>query len=222
MRKVTVRKALLFLFILLFVALFVAGVSAMPAREAEGLEYSQSEFAITSYQSLEALLAYKNQSFSGKTIRLYRDFDLGLLSSSVITFTSFAGTFDGNGHVLYGCKGNLFEEITATGRVCNISFVDSVVTTKAALTTINRGTVENVYFHGSHLSSAVCGVIKENRGTATNVRSYLEVSTSASNAYLLMEGNYGTFTDCFYVGSVYSTSTAEPYTVTVTEEEYSI
>ena len=202
--------------ILAFAFLF-AGV-AIKSDGADALSYSQTEFAVTSYEDLEFLLSNQDKDFAGKTVRLYRDFDLTVITSAPVTFATFAGTFDGNGHVLSGIKSNFFGEITATGVVRNVVFTDCNVTTKASLASLNRGVIQNVYFHGAHACSPVEGVVTENRGTVDNVRSYLTIVTSAYDVYPLTKSNYATFSGCVYVGSVYSASEAEPYSVSVAEE----
>ena len=80
MSEYTLQKRFVVFLILLVVALSAMGIaSVVNDRSAEATSYSQTDFAVTGYESFMDVLAYKNNDFSGKTIRLFRDIDITCL-----------------------------------------------------------------------------------------------------------------------------------------------
>lgn len=182
----------------------------MSTEKADAFEYgSESEFVIKKYEDFSALVGLGNRDFSGKTIRLFCDIDLEKISAENLTFSSFKGTFEGNGHVIYGCRKNLFGNVYSGAVVENIVLDRCALTTQVALASENRGTIRNVVLHGTQINSRdILGVVgNNNEGTMEKVVSYLDITTSSQKVCLLCGGGNNSLTDCAFLGTVTSTTT---------------
>ena len=207
MNKYTLEKKFVLLLVLFFVALSAMGLATVGRdRAAEATSYSQTDFAVTGYDSFVEVLGYADRNFSGKTIHLFCDIDLSRLTEEDrenFYFPSFAGTFEGNGHIVSGCTENTFGTIAATGTVKDVVFTGCALTSSVALADTNRGVVSGVTFYGKQTVASVDGVVKNNYGTMSNVASYLDVTvSSANNVYLLAGPVNGTLSDSFFAGSL--------------------
>jgi len=216
MNKNTIEKKFVLLLVIFFVALSAMGLAAVVSdRTAEASSYSQTDFAVTGYESFVDVFSYNNRDFSGKTIRLFCDIDLSRLSDEDrenVYFSNFAGTFEGNGHIVSGCRKNMFGTIAATGTVRNIVFTDCALTTSVALASTNRGVVSGVTFYGAQTAASAEGIVKNNYGVMTNVGSYLDITVSSANGvYLLAGPSNNSLTDSFFAGSVECTYFTGPW-----------
>lgn len=153
--------------ILVFVMLVSALCFQVPASAADYvpniLEYdsysSSKEFIITSYQGMVAFSALAGTTnFKGKTIRLGSDVDMSL--GSYTPFTSFSGTFDGQGYALKSIKisktdvqAGVFGTVNASGVVKNLGVEGGTMTLTSStdsyrlgsIAGVNKGTIERCY-----------------------------------------------------------------------------
>ena len=149
-------------------------------------------------------------NFKGKTVYLACDIDM-----TDITYTPFAGTFDGRGYALKelkisttGTSSGVFATTTTTAVIRNFGVVGGTVTAVCAtdaqrvgsIVGVNNGTVMNSYFKGSASGGAsVGGIAGINRG---NVISSYAVPTSLSAAAArggVVGFNLGTSTRAYYL-----------------------
>ena len=211
----TIKKSFVILIALFIVAFATMGLFAIKTQPAEAAFYDKTDFAVTGYESFLEVLECNDKDFSGKTVHLFTDIDMDALPSeyqNAVLFSDFAGTFDGNGHVISGIKKNMFGEIASSATVRDIVFTGSNLTSSVALAETNYGHVSNVIFHGSQSASMVRGVVENNYGIMTGIGSYLSVSvTSKSGVYLLAGPTNNELTDSFFAGSLYCSYYSGPW-----------
>ncbi len=211
------RKVFLLVVILLFGA--IIGIFSVN-NVAYAISYQETDFAITDYQSFEELLTLNGENFSGKTVRLFVDIDLEQLPDDVVDdvyFSTFNGTFEGNGHIVYGCKKNLFGTIGASGRVRNLVLDRCELTSDCALVKVNNGIVSDVSLYGWHRpdnANNANGVVFENNNRVERITSCLDIYTAKPSACLLCGKTNADLTESVFLGTVTSTSVASPYTIT--------
>lgn len=163
-----------------------------------------------------AQLVNDGNNFSGKTIKLTADIDLGNKEWTPIGNTSdmkFAGTFDGQGYTIRGLCINattdnqgLFGYIDKSAIVQNLIVTGSVTTSKGftggivGRSTRSQGTVRNCGFYGTVTATGTSGGVVGS-GKALNCW-YYHTGEAASNLGVCG----GTATNCVIISS------AEPMT----------
>ena len=171
--------------------------------------------------STEAQLAYfSNQvnagtNYSGKYFKLTTDINLSGKLWTPIGETDqsgycFAGTFDGNGHVV----ASMDVVITGSGTDNVLAGLFGVVDTS--------GTIKNLGIKGEASATSTGsgyslsgGLAGDNSGTITNCYSQVNVTSTSSgtNAYAgsLVGGCIGTVTNCYATGNTSSSATTYSY-----------
>ncbi len=133
-------------------------------------------------------------NFSGKTVRLMADLDIGSDWTPIGTIDdeahSFKGTFDGQGNTI------------------NISVTGS--STVLGLFGYFRGTVENLKVTGKVLNtekvktSSTAGIVAYNRGTISQCANMATIQGTIAGG--IAGENHGTITNCYHQGKIYATS----------------
>ena len=159
-------------------------------------------------------------------IQMTKDIDLnlysfvttgGVWSATYRTWTSqFAGTFDGNGHVIKnwyptvgtsnvtgsGWNKGLFPSITKTGVVKNVSFTNVTIHASALIATSNYGIIENIFVEGKMLTGGVSNipagmVVGKNEGTVRNCVVVCTEAPDPTESYgAMVTARGGTTTNC--------------------------
>ncbi len=206
------KKQLLsvFLAVIMCISMFFAGGANQVANAApEGipniLEYnsntSASGFVISSFAGMEAFSSLAaTTDFSGKTIYLACDIDMA--EKEYTPFTSFAGTFDGQGHALKNLTINasltnagLFGSTTTTAHIKDLGIVGGTITLSAD-TDAQR--------LGSFVGQMNGGLIERCYSTAKLVaKKYASTSSSDISVGGIVGANVtnGVIKDCFFGGT---------------------
>lgn len=162
---------------------------------------SSAGFTISSYAGMVAFSSLAGTTnFKGKTI--YLECDIDMAEGKWTPFTSFAGTFDGQGHVLKNitvsvsqdCAG-LFAKTTSTAHIKDLGIVGGTMTL-AADTDSQR--------LGSFVGQMSGGTIERCYSTTTLVgKKYASTSTSDISVGGIVGANIngGVIKDCFYAGT---------------------
>ncbi|MBQ9482210.1 MAG: hypothetical protein IJU84_08610, partial [Clostridia bacterium] len=176
---------------------------------------------ISTLAQLKALTTTTNPADLAKNYRLKNDIEMeGWFNENIgaAANTAFTGTFDGNGYTLNNIQGGnaaanfgIFKEIGAGGVVKNLRVVTSdrrlyVGAASAAITSVNRGTIENVIVEGEIMCTGVwvAGIAFDNYGTIKNCINLAKIeinedaSTLSTKAGIACNNNEGgTITDCY-------------------------
>jgi len=133
-------------------------------------------------------------NYSGKTVRLMADLDVGSGWTPIGTADddahSFQGTFDGQGYTV---------KISTTAS-----------STVLGLFGYFRGTVENLKVTGKVLNtekentSSTAGIVAYNRGTISQCANMATIQGTIAGG--IAGENHGTITNCYHQGNIYATS----------------
>ncbi len=206
------KKRLLsvFLAVIMCISIFTVGdanqtVNATPAGLPNILEYSAnssaSGFVISSFAGMTAFSSLASKTdFAGKTIYLACDIDMA--EAKYTPFASFAGTFDGQGHVLKNIRisttkknAGLFGSTTSTAHIKDLGIVGGTIVV-AADTSEHRV--------GSFVGQMNGGLIERCYSTA-NITGKKYASSSSSDISVggIVGANVtnGVIKDCFFGGT---------------------
>lgn len=168
------------------------GVFANTSVHSANAEYSYSDTDIFEINSTEDFYSFYDfaitgeYGFSGKTIRLNADIDGSKLDTTK-RFSSFGGTFDGNGHKIYSLRGALFSYISQTGVIKNVEFAN-VDLYGYGVAEHNGGLISNVSVSGtmraSTQSGGASGIVSANgaNGIIENCSDFCEFVSSFRGA----------------------------------------
>ncbi|MBO5938850.1 MAG: hypothetical protein J6Q82_05055 [Clostridia bacterium] len=164
---------------LALVVIMITSMIPFAVFTTSGLDYSKSEFVITSLSDWKDIATYSAanndmaSSFAGKTIKLENDIDFKGATIPTLFANNFSGTFDGQGNTLSNFKtttGAVIANVTNTGSVIKNLTVD--------------GTVEYNTYHtdGTNGWQVVAGMIV-NRMDAGTITDVTVAGSITSNAY---------------------------------------
>lgn len=154
-------------------------------------------------------------SFATTVVRLNCDID-----ASIVTFpnlASFAGTFEGNGHIIYRLSKPLFKFVASSAAIRNVTFREFNYSSEGALTYVsavaldNRGEISDVSAEGAWGGKRIGGIAGENRGVITN-SSVIGVLTGKGNSAEIggiAGANYGRIENSSFFGTISETVMAE-------------
>lgn len=212
-----------------FIALITVGtlfsfpVAAQTFSGGTGSE--ESPYLLTKAADLEELatLVTGGNDFSGKYLRL--DADITLSGATMVGHTGalqpkkFAGTFDGNNHVISGFKVNLtkkhvalFSAVAPAGVVKNITLSSPEVSSGdsygGCLIAANEGLIENCHVTNGTFEttsgSYKGGVVGDNKGTVKGC-SFSGTITAATNAGGIVGQNWSMVQNCHSSATIVST-----------------
>lgn len=193
-----------------------AGADAEDGIDTSWYDANETEFKINTAAQLAGLAALVNfagddfDDFSGKTIKLTADIELGNRAWTPIGDDGwiFGGTFDGQGHTIGGLYINnssqnqgLFGYVDKSAIVQNLIVTGSVTTSKEYTGGIvgrsprNKGTVRNCGFYGTVAATGTSGGVVGG-GNALNCW-YYRTDEAASNLGVCG----GTATNCVIISS---------------------
>ena len=148
--------------------------------------------------------------FSGKTVKMMNDIDMNRNTSTFLSISNkFAGTFDGNNHILtFQFRGGngLFPQVS--GRICRLGVIASVYRTDkypfyGGIYIVSNldigGVVEDCYYQidNSYLYGVSASLVRINNGTLRNCYATGRYSVSdTGNSGTLVYMNYGTVENC--------------------------
>ena len=186
------KKALALLLILvMLVAMIPFGMISV-----SGLNYSKSEFVISSVNDWNDIATYSAENpsarFTGKTIKLSKNIDFGGATIPTLFSNNFEGTFDGQGYTISNFKtttGAVIANVTNAGSLIKNVKIDGTVEhivdhtdgtdgwqvwSGMLIYRMDEGTVDGVTIAGSITSNAynvgtVAGVVTLNDGKTASI-----------------------------------------------------
>ena len=182
---------------------------------AGGTGESNDPYQIATAEQLIALDT-AGQNAASTCCKLVADIDLGGVEWTHPVIASFAGTLDGNGHVIrnlhitgVGALG-LFGALQSNARVSNLGLVDADIlgtSSAGALAATSSGTVIDCYSTGSvtGMGNNVGGLVGVNSGTIAGSHSTADV---IGDAYVggVIGNNSGSVSECAGAGDVFGDS----------------
>jgi hypothetical protein len=174
------------------VAVMLTAMLPMGIFTTSALNYSKSEFSIANLSDWNDV-ASCTENFAGKTVKLTADFDAGGANLTTL-FSTFAGTFDGQGHTIknFTATNALIAQSTSAGAVIKNVTVDGTLNRSdnnayvAMIAQQHDGTgsltVSNVTVKGSitgvgHHTAGLVAVLTLNNGASA---SFENINVSAT------------------------------------------
>ena len=234
-KKITALFLALLMIASTAVAITITSSAANPTPDSTWYDANAETLYIDNLEDLYAMLEVgkadgtdNGPDFEGQTIVLRTDLDMAGLTWEHGGNFDFAGTFDGQNHVIKNFTYNVtaqygfFDYVRGDGTVKNVSFVDVNGTAAAYCGIIARATgyagtnggvlFENVYVSGtvtskSQSTGGFVGQHGSNDVTFRNCVSDIDVATGSAGRFggFIGIGNAGatvTFEDCAFIGDI--------------------
>ena len=180
---------------------------------------SAAEYQISTIEDLTnfAVLVNAGKDTTGKTFYLGADIDISVIDNwnaiGNSTENDFKGTFDGNGHSVYGLKidnksgtQGLFAYLNESATVKNLGVTGNIVAisnNSGILAGVSYGTITNCYTKGTiNGTSMVGGLIGQSYGEINFCYSNVNISANGNHVGGLVGDANGTITNCFATGNV--------------------